>query len=31
MDTGFDQLHHIRALVDATFADDELVRRNPFC
>ena len=30
MDAGFDQPHHIGALVDAAFADDQLAGRNPF-
>ena len=31
MDTGFDQPHHIGTLVNAAFADDQLVGWNPFC
>ena len=30
MDAGFDQPHHVGALVNAAFADNQLVGGNPF-
>ena len=30
MDAGFDQPHHVGAVMDTTFADDQLAERDPF-